>query len=289
MEPTIFSFPDTDRCPGAIGAIVYRQGGERHSPLPNDYDLLIIAVCHDLEDDIRVEHFINRDVRYQLLQVGKSYLLHSLVSGDNPDILRCFLQGNVIWDVEGELTAFRGELIQFKGDLRSRRRFKEYSRMLRMYTEAKHYEQAKDFMDAYYCVMQALKHYANIELIEQGVLPESVTWEQMLSLNPVVYKLFHELTNSKETLSQRIDLLLLTNEFSIVSKMEDCCTPLLRVMECRKDTWSVHELSQFPELKHAKEDLPLVLSKLVHHSLIKEVTLAAANGYGEGREIRYKA
>ncbi|HEY4390139.1 MAG TPA: nucleotidyltransferase-like protein [Paenibacillus sp.] len=289
MEPTIFSFPDTDHCPGAIGAIGYRHSGERLSPLPNDYDLLIIAVCNDLGDDVRIEHFINRDVRYQLMQVGKSYLLRSLVSGDHSDILQCFLQGDVIWDIEGELTAFRDELIQFQGDVRSRRRFKEYSRLLRMFTEAKHYEQAKDFMDAYYCVMQALKHYANIELIEQGILPESVTWEQMLSLNPVVYKLFHELTNSKETLSQRIELLLLTSEFSIVSKMEDCCAPLLSVMECRKDTWSVHDLSQFDQLKHAKEDLPLVLSKLVHHSLIKEVSLAAVNGYGEGREIRYKA
>lgn len=290
MEPTIFSFPDTENRPGVIGAIGYRHHGREHrSSLLNNFDLLIIAVCPDLENDVRIEHFINRDVRYQLLQVGKSYLLQSIASGDNSDIVQCFLLGDIIWDVDGELTKFRSDIEEFKGDLRSRRVFKEYSRLLRMFTEAKHYEQERDCMDAYYCVMQALRHYANIELIEQGIIPESVTWEQMRSLNSVVYKLFHELTGSKETLTQRIELLLLTSEFSIVSKMEDCCSPLLRVLKSHKETWSVHELSQLPEFSHVKDDLPLVLSKLVNHSLIKEVSLAAADGYDEGREIRYKA
>ncbi|GGG16807.1 nucleotidyltransferase-like protein [Paenibacillus aceti] len=289
MEPTIFSFPDTENCPGAIGAVGYRHNGEYHSPLLNEFNLLIIAICHDLDDEVRFEHFINGEVRYQLLQVGKNYLRRSIVSGDNSDIVQCFLRGDVIWDVEGELAEFRSDLIQFRGELRSRRLFKEYSRLLRTHTEAKYHEQASDFMDAYCSVMQALKHYANIELIEQGILPESVTWEQMHSLNPVVYKLFHELTDSRETLSQRIELLLLTSEFSIVSKMEDCCSPLLRVLKSGKETWSVYELARRPELNHASDDLPLVLSKLVHHALIKEVTLAAVDGYGEGREIRYKA
>ncbi|MNJ57368.1 hypothetical protein D3C77_529540 [compost metagenome] len=158
-----------------------------------------------------------------------------------------------------------------------------------MYIEAKRYTQGLDFLDAYYSVLQALTHCARIELIDQGILPEDSVWEQVRPLNSVVYKLFDELTDSKETLEQRIQLVLLACEFTVMSKMADCCAVLLRIISSRKEAWSIQELVQLPELVEVREEVPMILRKLVYHSLAKEILGEPKDGIGEGLEIKYLA
>ncbi|MOA36147.1 hypothetical protein D3C78_1576540 [compost metagenome] len=96
-----------------------------------------------------------------------------------------------------------------------------------------------------------------------------------------------ELTDNKETLEQRIQLVLLASEFSVMSKMEDCCSLLIHILSSRKSAWSLQELMEVPDLVYIKAELPMLLRKLVHRSLVTEVTIPLQNGHGEGREIKY--
>lgn len=292
MEPTFFSFVDEGSVGReAIGAIGYRQdSGKFHGSLLHDFELLILAVCDELpETKLAVEHCTNGDVHYQLLYIDRRDLRRWVTTGENQEVIHCFLQGDIIWDVRGELARLRDEIIFFGKEIREQRKFIEFSKFLKMYIEAKRYNYDKDFLDAYYSVLQALKHYARIELIDQGILPENCVWEHVRSLNSVVYKLFDELTDSKETLEQRIQLVLLACEFTAMSRMADCCSILLRILSSRKEAWSVQELVEHPELVQIKEEVPLIVRKLVYSSLIKEVVSHSKDSYCDGREIKYLA
>ncbi|WP_157274351.1 nucleotidyltransferase-like protein [Paenibacillus fonticola] len=292
MEPTIFSLMDEESTGRqAIGAIGYRfNSGELLSPLFYDFELAVIAVYEGIDDaEIEIEHCTNGDTHYELLYIGKKDLKRWVMTGQNREIVQCFLHGEIIWDVEGKLARLRNELIKSGDGLREQRKLKEFADFLNLYIEAKYYTQEHDYLDAYYCVLQALRHHARIELIEQGISPKRSVWEQVRPLNSVVYKLYDELTESKETLEQRVQLAMLACEFTIMSKMAECCSVLLRILSSRKEAWSIQELAALPELFEVREEMPMILRKLVHHSLAKEVINEPKDSSGAGREIKYSA
>ncbi|WP_018754054.1 nucleotidyltransferase-like protein [Paenibacillus sanguinis] len=291
MEPTIFPIMDEEKAGRqAIGAIGYRldEGGP-HDSLLHDFEFLIMVVHHELnESDPRMEHCLSGKTHYQLLHVAMTDIEHWVVTGEQRDYIQYFMQGEVIWDINGALSTFRSTMSTFNGPIQEKRKLKEFAKFLKAYVEAKRYVADKDSLDAYYCLLEALKHYAKIELIEQGVLPESSVWEQVRPLNSVVYKLFDELADNTETLEQRIQLILLACEFGLTSKMADCCTLLLRILGSRKEAWSVQELLRVPELEHIQDELPLVLRKLVYRSLAQEFSKSLKEGNGDSRELRYR-
>lgn len=291
MEPTIFPIMDEEKAGRqAIGAIGYRldEGGP-HDSLLHDFEFLIMVVHHELnETDLRMEHCLSGKTHYQLVHVAMTDIERWIVTGEQREYIEYFLHGEIIWDINGSLSTVRSTLSTLNGPIQEKRKLKEFAQFLKVYGEAKHYVADKDSLDAYYCLLQALKHYAKIELIEQGVLPESSVWEQVRALNSVVYKLFDELTDNAETLEQRIQLILLACEFGLTSKMADCCTLLLRILGSRKEAWSVQELLRVPELEHIQDELPLVLRKLVYRSLAQEISKSLKDGNSDSRELRYR-
>ncbi|GJM83845.1 hypothetical protein HMSSN139_63410 [Paenibacillus sp. HMSSN-139] len=291
METTIFSILDEEKAGhGAIGAVGYRldQTGS-HDSLLHDFEFLIMVVHHGLEEtEQRIEHGMSGEAAYQLLHVGSRDIERGILIGDQRDSVKYFCTGRSFGDIEGKLSAFRSYINEFGEPMKERRKLKEFAKFLKVYGEAKRYTAEQDLLDAYFCVLQALKHYARLELIEQGILPESSVWEQVRPLNSVVYKLFDELTENSETLEQRIQLVLLACEFTLASKMADCCSLLLRILGSRKEAWSIQELAQVPDLEHVKDELPLLLRKMVTRSLAQEITKAHKEGAGDSRELRYR-
>lgn len=291
MESSIVSLIEKDKngC-RAIGAVSLRSDGLIfHGSLLHDFDLLVLVVCSNFgsSPQITIEHCVSGKLHYQLMYLGKNDIRNWAMAGLNREIVQCFLRGAVIWDDEGKLQSFRQDILNFGQKMQEQRKLNEYAKLLRTFVEAKKYAQENDLMDAYYRIVQALKHYASIELIEQGILPESSVWEQVRPINSVAYKLFDELTDNNETLEQRIQLVLLASEFSVMSKMEDCCSLLIHILGSRKSAWSFQELIEVPDLVYIKAELPMLLRKLVYRSLVREVTIQLQNGQGEWREIRY--
>jgi hypothetical protein len=82
------------------------------------------------------------------------------------------------------------------------------------------------------------------------------------------------LTTSKETVAQRVELILLACDFSVMSKMEKCSQVLLRLLESRSEPWSYEELAQHADMAQSKPELGLLLNKLVKKLLIREVAVA---------------
>ena len=144
----------------------------------------------------------------------------------------------------------------------------------------------RSVVDAYYDALETLGSWARIVLIEQGIYPDHTVWTHIQQLDRALWKLYQELTVSSETLEQRVELVLLACEFSVMSKMGDCSELLLRVIRSRKEPWSVNELVNHPQLRFVRNDLPLVLRKLVFRSIVKE-SAGWPSLEGEGREIRY--
>ncbi|MEY9096329.1 hypothetical protein [Paenibacillus sp. RC84] len=160
-------------------------------------------------------------------------------------------------------------------ELRDRQLLSEFSLFLNKYLKSKSYILEEHLLDAYQNVLEALKHWARIVIIEEGETVQEAVWNQVRPINSGVYKLYEELTTSKETLKQRIQLVLLACEFSVMSKMERCCKPLIQRLDSRPEPWSADELLEQPEITILGNNLQQLLNKLVKKTLVKEVAVPA--------------
>ncbi|MBU5354604.1 hypothetical protein KQI74_20115 [Paenibacillus barcinonensis] len=272
---------------GAVGAIAYSHPGERfHGSLIQDFDLLVLIVLNTDQSTSTVEHYRYGDLRYQLIYASWSELQITAVTGEHYNLMQCLIEGEIIWETDDQITQLREELSSFGNELREQKLFHEFTSFLRMYVEARRHMQQGHVVDAYYDALKALGNWARIVLIEQGMYPDHAVWTHIQQLDRALWKLYQELTVSSETLEQRVELILLACEFSVMSKMEECSELLLRVIRSRKEPWSIHELVHHPQLRFVREDLPLVLRKLVLRSIVKE-SAGWPSLEGEGREIRY--
>lgn len=255
---------------GAI-AILNRNGKSVHTECN---DLLLILV---FEADLPVSsiyHYIKDGIRIQERHLSKRDLEKRALSGEDRAAIYWITQGEIWVDRNTELASLRAKLLQFPPPLRELKLLAEFSLFLRRYIQCKEYLQSDHILDAYSSILRAIHHWARIAIIEKGVHPEIMVWGQIRQLNPGVYKIYEELTTSSETLKQRIELVLLACEFSVMSKMESCCRPVLRILEECENPLGIGELLRYAELQRiGTANLPLIMAKLAQKQLIKEVVV----------------
>lgn len=272
MEPAFFSFVREDEADSqVIGAIAYRpQEKFKHSPLLQDGQLLVIVVCRaPFEERVSVEHYYNHSTQYQILYVTLTQIKQWIITGQQQELMYYFLKGEIIWDIEGELSSFYTQVATLEEEWQESRKLKEFSRLAHFYVQAKLGEEHQVLMDTYYNLIHALKHFAAIELIEMsGELPSVHVWDQLSGMNSTACKLFEELLYSTETLEQRIQLALLAIEFSVTSKMTECSRPLLKVLSQKRAGWTMEQLTDLEELQYIKEDLPVLINLLIQRCII---------------------
>jgi hypothetical protein len=256
-----------------VRSVTAIKTNDPRSPLIDGFDLLVLVITKNKQPANYISHYIKEDSRIQERWIHEEGLESWILNGENRSVIQWLLQGEILLDKDTFLEGLRHRLIEYPQSLREKKLFIEFSLFLRKYLQGKDYIQQKQILDAYSSVLEALHHWARITIIESGHHPEVMVWKQVKKINPGVYKLYEELTLSPETLEQRVELVLLACEFSVMSKMKECCKILFRVLESRKEPWSANELKYHPELKDLHVELALVLQKLQKKALVTEVAV----------------
>ncbi|MDQ0901849.1 nucleotidyltransferase-like protein [Paenibacillus sp. V4I7] len=254
--------------------------------LTDGFDTLLLIVTNDLSLNNHTTNYIRDDSRIQERWVDPSSIEQWIRHGVNRNILHWLLKGEILLDQNTYLEGLRHRILEFPGDLREHKLLVEFSLFLRKYLQSKEYILDEHLLDAYNNILEALHHWARIVIIEDGYHPEITVWRQIRAINPGVYKLYEELTMSKETLKQRVQLVLLACEFSVMSKMERCCEAFIQVLRENEQPLSTDELQQHSQLVELRAELPLLLNKLVKKGLIKEVAVLIDEENSE-IELRY--
>lgn len=254
--------------------------------LTDGFDILLLIITSNLSLNNHISNYIKDGVRTQERWVDPSALEQWIRNGDNRNIIHWLLKGEILLDQNTYLVGLRHRMLEFPDDLREQKLLIEFSLFLRKYLQSKEHILDEHLLDAYNNILEALHHWARIVIIEEGFHPEVTVWRQIRAINPGVYKLYEELMMSKETLKQRVQLVLLACEFSVMSKMERCCKALTRILNERDLPWSASELQLHPQLSEIKVELPLLLNKLVKKSLIKEVAIPIDDEISE-IELKY--
>lgn len=279
MESAKLEFKKSWAADSRVVGIIAVQQSYPCSAFIDEFDLLLLIVFRDgavecVSERRRLHHYIKGDCRVLEKRIDLKSLNRWIASGQNRNVVQWLLQGEIIYDEERVLEHLREELTGFGSLLQEQKLFTEFSLFLRKYLESKQHMHEGHTLDAYSNILEALHHWARIAVIEEGAHPETMVWKQVRQYNSGIYKLYEELTLSPETLEQRVKLVLLACEFSVMSKMKQCCTLLLKIIQSRPEPWSASELCSHPMLNHLHAETSLVLRKLAKRSLIQEVQAA---------------
>lgn len=270
---------------GIISLIAYHNT----TPFPSHtdtYDLLVVVVAEP-EDIVRsLYHYIKDGYRIQERWISPINLELWLFNGENRNIIFWILQGEILLDRGIYLESLRHRLLEFPDLLKEQKLLMEFTLFLSKFIQSKEYLAEAHYLDAYSNILEGLHHWARIVIIEEDHHPELTVWRQVRLINSGVYKLYEELTLSSETLRQRVELVILACEFSVMSKMKSCCKLLLRILEDRQAPWRVDEIQSHIDLQHLRIDISLLLNKLVKKSLIREVAVSLDDTFSE-LELRY--
>lgn len=258
-----------------------------YNPLIDGLDVLALIVLDNEAREEYAEHIQVEDARLMIRAVRQETLRSWISAGEHRTIIEWLVRGEILLDRDGYLTGVRERLLLFPESMREQKRFIEFNGFLRTYLQAKQDLMDGNLLDAYSHVLQALTHWAHIVLIEEGRHPELTVWRQLKRVHPGVYKLYEELTASPETLEQRVQLVMLACEFSVMSKMKACCELLIRIMNSRTEPWSIGELQSEPQLKELQVDLSLVIQKLVKRNYVREVAIMQEPNDSGAIELRY--
>lgn len=271
---------------GLLG-IVALWNASGFSVLTEGNDLLLIVVLEDECPASSTYHYIQDGIRIQERRLSKGHIENLLAMRDDRAVTRLIIEGDIWVDQDDYLAGIRASFLKYPALLKQQKLLSEFSLFLKRSLQCKEFIFADEILDAYGSLLRAIHHWGRITLIEEDVLPEITMWQQIRGRNPEVYKLYEELTESPETLKQRVELVLLACEFSVMSKMEACCTLLIRILEEAEKPISVQELLAHPFLKGmSTANIPLMLNKLARKSIIKEVAVPAEEELFS-LEIRY--
>ncbi|MFX3632693.1 MAG: nucleotidyltransferase-like protein [Candidatus Pristimantibacillus sp.] len=257
-----------------------------YNPLIEGLDLLILVIREN-NSGKETQHIQLHGERILIRTLEAEELEKWIACHENRSIIQWIVRGEILLERDNYLTNIRERLMLFPNEMREQKRFTEFSGFLRTYLQAKQDIEDNNVLDAHSNVLAALHYWARIVLIEEGHHPELTVWRQIRRVHPGVYKLYEELTASPETLDQRVQLVMLACEFTVMNKMKECCSLLLELMESREEPWSIVELQNHPSLETLQVDLSLIVQKLVKRSYIREVAVMPSIGDAEALELRY--
>lgn len=278
---------DTYRELPGLSAISIIKNPYPYNPLIDGLDMLVLLVTERSVNVESAEHVQLDNERALIRIVCRDDMDKWIAGGENRNIIEWLVRGEIWLDRYGYLASVRERLLLFPESMREQKQFIEFTGFLRTYLQAKQDLLDGNLLDAYSHVLTALHHWAHIVLIEEGRHPELTVWKQLRRVHPGVYKLYEELTASPETLEQRVHLVMLACEFSVMSKMKVCCSILLDIMNSREEPWSIGELQDHPAISFLQVELSLVIHKLVKRAYVREVAVMQEPKESGVLELKY--
>lgn len=258
-----------------------------YNPLIDGLDMMILLVTEADKESDSAEHVRLEGERAIIRTLNRHELDFWITVGVNRNIIEWLVRGEIWLDRDGYLANVCERLKLFPESMRKKKQLIEFSGFLRTYLQAKQDLSDGNQLDAYSHILTALHHWAHIVLIVEGKHPELTVWKQLKRVHPGIYKLYEELTASPETLEQRVQLVILACEFSVMNNMKECCSILLDIMNSRQEPWSIGELQAHPAINELQVELSLVVQKLVKRAYIREVAVMQEHKDTSALELRY--
>lgn len=252
------------------GAMVFSAGSQSQM-VPAPADLMVLVFTEAEESSQRSITYTMEDFRVQEIWTTMMDLTVELVNGEREEIIDGLLKGDVLYDPGGMVQRMRTQLKGFPSELKRKKMCVESSRLLHHHLQVKQYIKEDKQLDAFFYMLQSLRSWGRLAVIEAGQYPGSHLWDQVEEIHPGIFKLYRELVHGDEPVKQRMRLVLLAEEYDIMSRLKVYCAFLLKVLASKESSWDLDEIHDRLHSEQIDRDMTLVLEELVRQQIVDEV------------------
>jgi hypothetical protein len=272
------------KLPQAVGAVlVEKRRGADSAPFFS-VDIMLIVFL-DGEQTAEASSFYLVDT----LRVEECRLhMHEppawVYSNKRNHLISWLLEGEILYDPYGRIRDLFQLLHRLPSAMRDKMICSEFSSLLRFVAEGRAELQREQLLDAYVALQQGLQHWARLAALEGGLFPRPKIWHQIQAVAPEVVKLYKELVEGRDSLKQRLQLVLLAAEYSTLTNLDRYCAYLLKLIGDGHGKCSLQQLASRLQTEQLELDVPLLIQELVKRSLVEEVVCYT----GEVQECQYR-
>ncbi|MEL3962371.1 nucleotidyltransferase-like protein [Lysinibacillus endophyticus] len=249
-----------------LGVILVTKCEETKS-ITDTFDTVLLIVVKEAEQPIFTKHYLHENQKMAMHVITETVLNKWLYIGSNRRVVDWIFHGKVIFDRNEYLHNLRLKLQEFPFFGRKIKTGIQFCKLIRRYFEGKEFFNNGNYLDSYNHVVDSLHHLARLSVIDNGLYPEVTVWSQVKKIEPAIYKLYEELVMSSESLEKRLELLFLAIEFLINSRTHDGAQHIVETM-LSKETWTIQELHNHPELTYYSIDLEVFVEYLIDKGYI---------------------
>lgn len=252
--------------PDTLGVILVSKREDQIN-LTDTFDEVLLIIVKDSEHPIYTKHYSYENKKVAMHIITEQQINKWIYIGRNRRLVDWIFHGRVMFERNEYLTQLKLKLEDLSFSGRKIKSGVQFAKLIRSYSEGKEFFNQGDYLDAYNHVVKSLQYLARLSVIESGLYPEVTVWSQVKIIEPSIYKLYEELVMSTESLEKRLELLFLAIDFSINSKTVSCSQHIIETL-LTKNTWTIQELHNHPELKLYSVDLEFFIEYLVDKGYI---------------------
>ncbi|WP_040984569.1 nucleotidyltransferase-like protein [Oceanobacillus jeddahense] len=262
--------------PNTLGILIVERTQFDH-PITDEFDSILLIIVENQEVDWFVKHYEVNDQIVAMHIVTKSLLMDWIDTSGYRRAAEWVIYGRKAYDRNEFVKELKEELQSFPEDKRTLRKMIDFGKLLKNFSEGKALYEAKEVMDSYSKILNALHYLARLSVIDQGYYPEVTVWNQVKSIDLEVYKLYEKLMDSTEDLEKRIELMLIAMDFVMLNKAETASAHLLNLLSKKDDYWSYASIKALPDIEHYTLDLHAIISYLEEKDIIDMKLVATKN------------
>ncbi|MBO8157838.1 MAG: hypothetical protein H0Z32_15535 [Bacillaceae bacterium] len=257
------------------------------SPVTDNFDVILFIIVRNADEPWYVKHYEYENKKAAMHIVDETLLNTWIETSGYRKVIQWLTDGKIIFDRNEYMADLKEKLHNFPEENRGLRKAIEFAKLIRAYTECKNFYSSGQYLDAYSMMVRSLHYLARLSVIEKGFYPEITVWNQVKKIEPEIYKLYEEFTQSTEPTDKKVQLMLLASEYAINSRAERCAQHLIHIMQTKDTPWSFGELKIHPEIEKYALDLSALLEYLVERKMVKVVNEETKGKYIFHR--KYKA
>lgn len=253
--------------PNTLGAILVEKIDDL-SPETDNIDAILLILVAEAELPVFTKHYTYEEHHAAMHIVTNKQLRKWLLLGTNKKIINWIMDGRVVFDRNETIYSLRQEM---RNNPRYGRHVKlgiEFSKLLRRFQEGRVSFEQRDYVDAFFQMMECLHHVARLSIIEVGVYPELKVWEQVKTYNNEIYDLYEGFIEKPRPINQKILEVIVYIESFIDQKVVESGRHIVEVMK-QKDVWTIQELHEHEELKNYSINLEVFVEYLIDKGYIK--------------------
>ncbi|PYZ92438.1 hypothetical protein CR194_16555 [Salipaludibacillus keqinensis] len=243
------------------------------------FDVVLLVILDDSKSAWEIKHYEYSEYKVAMHLVNTMQLHDWLLNSSNRRVVDWLMNGKVIFDRNEYMKEFRHQMMEFPYEDRQEKIGVEFSKLIRRFTDGKSLYYEGHYLDSYNQIVHALHHLARLSVIEHGFYPEVTVWQQVRKIEPEIHKLYSELVTGTESIEKKLELLLIANEFELMSKTKLGSAHLLDLMKKEETPWTIQELKQQLSIHEYSLDLSILLEYLVQKGyvdVVKEETKGQA-------------